>query len=122
MREKASEVFRREVITMNYQKLILVGNATNDAERRTSRDGNVAFTTFSVGVSRGKDTSTFFPVTVFGKHGQAVAEYITKGRQVLVEGRIEGRDKGRFVVVADRVILGVPANKKSEAPKRKTWE
>ena len=72
---------------MNYQKLIIVGNATNDAERRTSKDGSVSYTTFGVGVSRGKDASTFFPVTVFGKHGQAVAEYITKGRQLLVEGR-----------------------------------
>ena len=105
---------------MNYQKLIIVGNATNDAERRTSKDGNVAYTTFSVGVSKGKDASTFFPVTVFGKHGQAVTEYITKGRQVLVEGRVEVSENGRFSVVADRIIFGAPANQKAEAQKKET--
>ena len=104
---------------MNYQKLIIVGNATNDAERRTSKDGTVGYTTFSVGVGRGKDASTFFPVTVFGKHGQAVAEYITKGRQVLVEGRVEVSDQGRFSVVADRVVFGASANQKTGTQKRK---
>ena len=104
---------------MNYQKLIIVGNATNDAERRTSQNGGVAYTTFRVGVSRGKDASTFFPVTVFGKHGQAVAEYITKGRQVLVEGRVEVSEKGYFSVVADRVTFGASAKQKTGAQKKK---
>ena len=104
---------------MNYQKLIIVGNATNDAERRTSKDGSVPYTTFGVGVSRGKDASTFFPVTVFGKHGQAVAEYITKGRQVLVEGRVEVSAKGRFSVVADRIAFGASAKQKTGGQKKK---
>lgn len=94
---------------MDYQKLIIAGNATSDAERHTSKDGKVAYTNFSVGVSHGKDASTYFPVTVFGKHGEAVAKYITKGRQVLVEGRVEVSEKGRFNVVADRVVFGTPA-------------
>ena len=103
---------------MNYQKLIIVGNATKDAERRTSKDGSVAYTTFRVGVSRGEDASIFFPVTVFGKHGQAVAEYITKGRQVLVEGRVEVSEQSRFSVVAHRVTFGAPANKPTGAQKK----
>ena len=98
---------------MDYQKLILVGNATVDAEQRTSKKGDVSYTTFSVGVSEGKDKTTFFPITVFGKHGEAVAKYVTKGRQVLVEGRVTVGEKGRFSVVADTVRFGVePATKK----------
>jgi single-strand DNA-binding protein len=91
---------------MDYQKLILVGNATVDAEQKTSKKGDVAYTTFSVGVSEAKDKTTFFPITVFGKHGEAVAKYITKGRQVLVDGRITVGDNNRFNVVADRVRFG----------------
>ncbi len=91
---------------MNYQKLIIAGNATNDAERRTSKQGDVGYTTFTVAVSDSKDRTTFFPVTVFGKQGEVVAPYITKGRQVLVEGRIEVSENGRHNVVADRVELG----------------
>ena len=91
---------------MNYQRLILVGNATDDAQRLTSKKGDVAYTTFGVGVSDGKDRTTFFPVIVFGEYGETVAKYVTKGRQVLVDGRVQGNDKGRFRVVADRVRFG----------------
>ena len=86
---------------MNYQRLILVGNATDDPERLTSKKGNVAYTTFSVGVGDRKDTTTFFPVIVFGKLGEAVAEFVAKGRQVLVDGRIQVSDRGRFRVGAE---------------------
>ncbi len=100
---------------MNYQKLILVGNATKDAQRLTSKKGDVTYTTFSVGVSDGKDRTTFFPVIVFGEYGEAVAKYVTKGRQVLVDGRIQVNDKGRFRVIADRVRFGLePTTKNSK--------
>ncbi|MDQ4075562.1 MAG: hypothetical protein M3220_04860 [Chloroflexota bacterium] len=35
-----------------------------------------------------------------------MAQYVTKGHQVLVEGRIEGAENGRFNVVARRVVFG----------------
>jgi single-strand DNA-binding protein len=92
---------------MNFQKIIVAGNATNDAKRQTSKKGDVVYTTFSVGVSDAKDRTTYFPVTVFGKQAEALAKLIAKGRQVLVEGRVEVSDKGRFNVIASRVKLGV---------------
>lgn len=91
---------------MNYQKLILVGNATDDAKSQQSKNGEVTFTKLSVAVRAGKEQTIFFPVTVFGKLGEAVAEYVTKGRQVLVEGRIQTSSQGRFNVVADSVSFG----------------
>ena len=91
---------------MNYQKLIIAGNAAGDAEQKKSKDGETSFTTFNVGVSGVKDTTTFFPVIVFGKYGDSVAKYVTKGRQVLVDGRIQVNDKGYFNVVADQVQFG----------------
>jgi len=48
---------------------------------------------------------TFFPVLVFGDYGETVAKYVTKGRQVLVDGRVQVSDNGRFRVIADRVFL-----------------
>ena len=107
---------RKGVINMNYQKLIIAGNVTADAEGRKSKKSDVAYTTFSVAVGDGKNRTTFFPVTVFGKQAKVVAQYVTRGRQVLVEGRIDVSDKGRFNVVADRVAFGAPASK----PTRKT--
>ena len=93
---------------MNYQKMILAGNATADAERREAKKGDVTYTTLSVAVNDRKERTTFFPVTVFGKYGQAVAKHIGKGRQVLVEGRIEVAENGRFNVVADQIGFGAP--------------
>jgi hypothetical protein len=45
-------------------------------------------------------------VVVFGKLGESLTPYIAKGRQVLIEGRIELGTAGRFNIVADRVVLG----------------
>ncbi len=96
---------------MNYQKIIIAGNATKNAQRRISEKGDVSFTTFSVGVSDRKDQSIYFPVTVFGKYGESLVKHITKGRSVLVEGRIEvsvSDDNKYFNVVANKVRLGTP--------------
>ena len=91
---------------MDYQKIVFVGNITKDAERKTSKDESVNFTTFSVAVSEGKDRTTYFPITIFGQLGETLAQYLTKGRQTLVEGRISVNKNGRFNVIADRVVLG----------------
>jgi single-stranded DNA-binding protein len=96
---------------MDYQKLIVVGNVTRDPQQRTSEKGDVNYTTFRAGVSDGQDRSVFFPITVFGKQAEVVAKYVTKGRQVLVEGRISEGPGGRFNVVADRVVFGITPEK-----------
>lgn len=100
---------------MNYQKVIVAGNTTGDAQARKSKQGDVNFTTFSVAVSAGKDQSTYFPVTAFGKTGETAAKYLLKGRQVLVEGRLDVAENGRFNVIADRIVFGAsPHGKKVE--------
>ena len=43
--------------------------------------------------------ATFFPVTVFGKLAESIAKYITKGREVLVEGRVSVGEKGYFNII-----------------------
>ncbi len=100
---------------MNYQKIILVGNATSDAESRSSKKGDVAYATFSAAVSDGKGRTTYFPVVAFGKLTALAESYVTKGRQVLVEGRVEVGGKNHFNVVADRIRFGAPTG---EQPKR----
>ena len=97
---------------MNYQRVIVAGNATEDAQQRKAKKSNVAFVTFSIAVQTTKDQTTFFPVMVFGKYGDTVARYITRGRQLLVEGRIETRENGRFNLIADQVRFGPEPGKK----------
>ena len=91
---------------MNYQKVILAGNATADAEKKMSKKGDVSYTVFDLGVGGIKNTSTFFPIVVFGETAEAVAKYVTKGRLVLVEGRIQINDNDRLSILADSVRFG----------------
>ena len=91
---------------MDYQRIILLGNATADAEAKTSQKGN-AYTPFSVAVNDGKDGSaTFFPIVAFGKVAEEAAKVVKKGQLVLVEGRVSLGEEKRFSVIADRVVFG----------------
>lgn len=96
---------------MNYQKVTIIGNVTAEPKQATSKKRDVVYTTFSVGVREGKEQGVFFPVAAFGKLGESVASFVTKGREVLVEGRVRVSEKGRFGVVADRVVFGASPRK-----------
>ena len=103
--------------------VVLIGNLVRDPELRYTQSGT-AFTRFTLAVSRGlsKDkkaemeqkgqpTADFISVTSWGKTAELVANYLSKGRQLAVQGRIqtssyEGQDGKRIYrtdVVADRV-------------------
>ena len=96
---------------MDYQKLVLVGNATKDAEVQQPK-GKTAYADFTLAVSRTKEQTTFFPVRVFGKLAET-CEMVKKGAKVLVEGRLdiseytdeEGQKKMSFRVLADTYRL-----------------
>lgn len=79
-----------------YQKIIIVGNLGGDPEMRYMPDGT-AVTNFSVATSRRwtdgrtgepRDETTWFRVSVWGRQAESTNQYLSKGRQVLVEGRI----------------------------------
>lgn len=91
---------------MNYQKLVLVGNLVADAELKSGKEGQVKYTQVRVAVNDAKDHPTFFPITLFGKLAENLTPHLTKGRQVLVEGRIEVAENGRLSVIAEGVELG----------------
>ena len=81
---------------------------------------------FSVAVDRqGKNKGTDFPsVVVFGKQAEACEKYLSKGKMVLIQGRIQTgsyKDKeGRTVyttdIVAERVEFGASDKPKEEKP------
>jgi single-strand DNA-binding protein len=78
-----------------YQKIIIVGYLGGDPQMRYMPDGT-AITNFSVATSRrwndrnGQqvDETTWFRISVFGRQAETANEYLSKGKQVLVEGRI----------------------------------
>lgn len=80
-----------------YQKLVIVGRLGRDPEMRYMPDGT-AVTSFSVATDRRwNDRSTgqpvqettWFRVSVWGRQAEAANQYLSKGRMVLVEGRLQ---------------------------------
>ena len=74
-------------------KIIIKGRLTRDPELKTGASGT-EFCKFTVAVDRravkDKEKMTdFFDCTAFGNTGAAIAKYITKGREILIEGRME---------------------------------
>jgi single-strand DNA-binding protein len=80
---------------MSYQKIILVGNLGRDPEMRYTPGGQPV-TSFSIATNRryndaqGQqvDETTWFRISVWGKQAESCKQYLTKGKQVLVEGRL----------------------------------
>ncbi len=119
-----------------YQKLIIVGNLGGDPEMRYTPDGTPV-TTFSVATNRKwnnqdgsqSEETVWFRVTVWRKQAETTNQYLSKGRQVLVEGRLtpdkttggpkvwtgnDGKPRASFEVTADSVrFLGGPRSAES---------
>ena len=70
-----------------FNKLTVIGNVGNTPELRYTSDGKMV-ANFSVATSGYNDITTWVRVSVFGNQAKACAEYLTKGRQVYVEGRL----------------------------------
>ncbi len=86
-----------------YQKIIIIGNLGNDPEMRYTPDGTPV-TNFNVATNEkwtDKDgqlqkRTTWFKVTAWRKQAETCNQYLTKGQQVLVEGRLRpDPDTGR---------------------------
>lgn len=77
-------------------KVILVGNLGNDPEVKYTQ-GGMAITTLSLATTsvrkdrdgNQQEKTEWHRVKLFGKVGEIAGEYLRKGRQVYIEGRIE---------------------------------
>jgi single-strand DNA-binding protein len=113
---------------VTFNRVILAGNLVRDPEIRYLPSG-LSVTSFGIAVNSRykqnnelKEDVSFFDIVVFGKLGENCAEYLSKGRPVLVEGRLrqrrwesEGAKRSKIEVVADGVqFLGGPKGGKSE--------
>ncbi len=84
----------------NINRVVLVGNLTRDPELRHTPSGT-AICKLRVAVnSRQKDPATgewgekpnYFDVTVWGNQGESCAQYLSKGRPVAIDGRLDWRE------------------------------
>ena len=95
--------------------VVLIGRLTRDPEVRYT-ESQLAVARFSIAINRvpgrdGQDRGADFPnIVVFGKQAENCERFLTKGRQVAIQGRIQtgsyekdGRKVYTTDVVADRV-------------------
>ena len=101
-------------------KAILVGNLGRDAEMRFTAGGTPVATVslattekFTDREGQKREDTQWHRIVIWGKTAESLHEYLTKGKQIYVEGRIQTRewdDQGRHQAEddgdqADKVVL-----------------
>lgn len=100
-------------------KVFLIGNLTRDPELRVTPKGT-AICQFGIAVNRQfkdesgatRDETTFVDIEAWGKQGELVSKYLSKGSLAMVEGRLKldqwedktsGQKRSKIKVVLDNV-------------------
>ena len=83
----------------NINRVVLVGNLTRDPELRHTPSGTaVCSLRIAVNTRRKDETGqwtdkpNYFDITVWGQQGENCAQYLSKGRPVAIDGRLEWRE------------------------------
>jgi single-strand DNA-binding protein len=126
----------------SFNQVTLMGNLTRDPDLRQIPSGQ-SVCSFSLALNRSykgqdgewKEATDFVDVVAWGPLGERVAQYVTKGRPVLVSGRLQsrqweqdGQKRSKLEVVANDVTFlggrgdngGEQSTAQSEAPAAKS--
>jgi single-strand DNA-binding protein len=84
----------------NINRVVLVGNLTRDPELRHTGGGTPVCSLRIAVNTRRKDASTgewtdkpnYFDISVFGNQAESCNQYLSKGRPVAIDGRLEWRE------------------------------
>jgi len=105
---------------MDLNKVMLIGRLTRDPEARTTPQG-IAVTNFGLATNRvwkdqqgnKQDATEFHNIVAWRRLAEICAQYLTKGRQIYIEGHLQtrswedqdGKKNYRTEVVADNMIM-----------------
>ncbi len=99
--------------------VVLVGRLVRDAELRMTASG-FAICKFSIAINRRRkqgdswvDEANFFDIVLMGKQGEAISQYLVKGKQVGIQGELRqnrwqddaGNNRSKVEVFANNVQL-----------------
>ena len=78
-------------------KVVLIGRLTKDPELRFTPGSGAAVTTLTLAIDKyntktGQREADFVPVVIWGKQAESTANYMSKGSQVAISGRIQTRN------------------------------
>jgi len=100
----------------SFNKVILMGNLTRDPELRVTPKGTAVCqlglavnSSYKDKEGNTKEETTFVDIDVFGRQAEVIAKYMSKGRPILVEGRLkldsweskEGEKRNKLKVVLE---------------------
>ncbi len=102
-------------------KVILIGNITRDIEVRYTPKGT-AVTDIGLAVNRvwndeqgqRREDTTFVDITLWGRTAEIAGQYLNKGRQVCIEGRLQmdtwddretGQKRSKLKVVGENMVM-----------------
>ncbi len=106
----------------SFNKVILMGNLTRDPEVRYIPSGS-AVTELGLAVNRSwfdksanerREEVTFVDVTLWGRTAEIAGEYLSKGRPVLIEGRLQmdswqdretGQKRSKLKIVGENMTM-----------------
>jgi len=106
----------------SFNRVILVGNLTRDPQVRYTPSGTavaeiglaVNRTWFDKQTNSKREETTFVDVTLWARDAEVAGEYLAKGRQVLVEGRLQldtwddkqsGQKRSKLRVICERLVM-----------------
>ena len=109
------------------KNIVVAGNVGKDAETRRTQSGD-AVTSWSVAVegrNGTEKTTLWFKCSLWGKRGENLAQYLTKGSRVVVSGDLDQElydGKTYLTVRADQVTLmgGGQREERRDEPKRES--
>jgi single-strand DNA-binding protein len=103
---------------MNINRVVLTGNLTRDPDLRSTGNG-LAICKLGIAVNtrrkngqtgQWEEKANFFRVTVFGRQAESCGQYLTKGRPVAIDGRlewseyeVEGQKRQSVDIIAENV-------------------
>jgi len=125
--------------------VVLIGRLTRDAELKQTANGQTVCK-FSVAVNRRRkngdqweDEANFFDVVVWGRQGEALSQYLLKGKMIGIDGELrqdrwqqEGQNRSKVEIIANNLQLlggsgsggekGNYSGNGSAAPERPAWK
>ena len=115
----------------NFNRVILAGNLTRDPQLSFT-PANTPVCKFGMAINRvwtdrqtneKREETCFVDCTAFGRTGETINQYVSKGRPLLVEGRLQfsrwtgqdGQNRSKLEVVVERSqFLGAPGGARTE--------
>jgi single-strand DNA-binding protein len=78
-------------------KVVLIGRLTKDPELKFTPGSGAAVTSITLAVDKynkttGQREADFVPVVIWGKQAESTSQYMTKGSQMAISGRIQTRN------------------------------